>query len=304
MKAYIILAAILCTGLVMTGSASAQDSNAAAPEKEVISNTTTRTIRPLAIDGQTKELKPAIQRFIERVNMARYALSQRNPQVALADITEAEKHLDFIKSNSRIEENKEKMVIASGHVVSEGQESFNSYYVPLEEGPVVVKSLEATDSQTGQNNINGLAVKSVDLVYLNVDLAGQTAPDALAKARMAIKDGDLKAADKALADMINTVATTTVVNAMPITKAEDNLRLAFKFLQSENYTATRYALDQAVNALKEAQSDRQYKGDNVASLISKTTQIRDMVMQETTAAAQKARTQIISVQNQISKIRS
>lgn len=298
MKSNHVLAAALCVALGTTGMAYAE-TKAPTPKKEVVTNTTTRTVRPLAIDGKTKELKPAIQRFIERVNMARYALSQRDPKLALGNIDEAEKHLNFIRQNSRVEETQEKFVIASGRVTSDSKETFSSYYVPLEEGPVVVKSLETTDSQTGKNSMSGLAVSSVDLVYLNVDLADQTAPEYLAKARTAIQGADLKEADRLLSEMIDKVATTAVVDAMPLTKANDNLRLALKFLQDENYTASRHALDQSLSALKEAQGDARYNAEELGDVIQKTSLIRATVLQATSSAAQKARTQLIAVQNKV-----
>lgn len=300
MKSTAILAAAILATTALSGAAYAQS---AAPA-EVITNTTTRTVRPLAIDGETKELKPAIQRFVERVNMARYALSTKNPKVASEHINEAEKHLNFIKQNSRLEEVTKETVITSGRVTSQTDEKFNSYYVPLEEGPVVVKSIESTGSQTGKTSVNGIAVASADLVYLNVDLTGKEGPEYLAKARAAIKGGDLKAADQALGEMIDRVAKTTVVDALPLEKANDNLRLALKFLQDENYAASRYALDHAKTALKDVQRDSRYNQDDANSVYNKVSQIHDLVLQESPQTAQKARTQIIAVQNKIKDMRS
>lgn len=256
---------------------------------EVVTDTTTRTVRPLAIDGKTKEVKPAIQRFLERVNMARVSLSLKDPVQAKFDLDEAEKHLNFIKQNSHFAEISKQTVIASGKVVSETQSAYNSYYIPLEEGPVVVKSLEATDSQKGKSGANGLAVTSADVVYLNVDLAGSTASDYLTKARIAIKEADLKAADEALGEMIQKITYKEVVDTVPLEKARGNLQLALKFLQDDNYKASRYALEHARDALKDA-------GNSNAGEVG---QIHDVVMQQTPAAAQKARTQIIAVLNKL-----
>src|SRR5262249_46941612 len=66
--------------------------------------TTTSVTRPLAVDGETNQVKPAVQRFIERINMARVALSLGEASDAKFDLDEAEKNLRFIKSNSNYQE--------------------------------------------------------------------------------------------------------------------------------------------------------------------------------------------------------
>lgn len=300
-----LLVATLFVTTALSGQAFAESvkSNNVASSKTVVTDTV-RTVRPLAIDGKTNELKPAIQRFVERINMARYALSTKDPVRASAELNEAEKHLNFIRNNSRMEEVSHETVIASGKVTSSTKEKFNSYYVPLEEGPVMVKSVEAKEDGKASTNMNGLAVSSAELVYLNVDLTGKEAPEYIARARNNIKGGNLKAADQDLGEMIDRVATAKVVESVPVEKAYDNVRLALKFLQDDNYSASRYAMLHARDALKEMQRDSNYDQDKTNSLYSKVSQISDLIMQSTPSAAQKARTQIISVRNQLEDMRS
>lgn len=271
--------------------------------KEVVT-TTQRVVRPLAIDGHTKELKPAIQRFVERIQWARYALATKDPQRAQINLDEAEKHLEFIRNNSRLEETVKDTVIKSGKVTTSSTEEFSSYYIPLEEGPVVVRSLEAKETDARGNNMKGLAVASADMVYLNVDLTGQEAPAYIAKARAAMKSGDLRSADRALAEMIDKVATARVVETLPGEKAYDNALLAIKFLKDDNFSAARYSLNHVNDALKSMQGDARYNQDDVADLSKRVAQISDMVMQATPEAGEKSRVQMNSVRDKLETMRS
>src|SRR5690606_26111615 len=52
---------------------------------------TTRVTRPLAVTGDTKEVKPAIERFVERINMARLDLAAGKAKEAVFNLDEAER---------------------------------------------------------------------------------------------------------------------------------------------------------------------------------------------------------------------
>lgn len=296
-----LLATTILVGSLMSGTVYAQSATATA-KSEVATEKHTRTVRPLAVDGETNEVKPAIQRFVERINMARVALSMKKPQDASFDLDEAEKHLNFIKSNSRYEEATKTTVIASGVVKSETDSDFNSYYIPLEEGPVIIKKIEETDSSPGKSSVAGIAVTSADVVYLNVDLTGKEAPSYIGQARAAIKAGDTVKADNLLGEMLSKIARSEVIETMPDEMARDNLQLSLKFLQDLNYTAARYALVHARDALGEMKNDTRYDKALSERNYSKVSQIHDLVMQQTPSTASKARTQIIDVQNSLSKI--
>ncbi len=266
---------------------------AAFADDVVHTETTTRVTRPLAVDGETNQVKPAVQRFVERINQARVALSTANPTEAKFDLDEAEKHLHFIKSNSNYQEVTKQTTLSSGEVVYDTNTKYNSYYVPLEEGPVVVKDYATTDNQAGEGNKKAIAVKSVRVVYLNLDLSGTKAEDGITVARGDIKEGNLSAADDALGQMLTQVISTTSIQSEPKIVAQDNLKLALNFLQQNNYTASRFALTQAEEALKKI------PGDKASSLRDRVAQIHDLVNQQTENTAEKARTEIKSVQGDL-----
>jgi hypothetical protein len=267
-----------------------------AADTSVHTETTTRVTRPLAVDGETNQIKPAIQRFVERINMARVALSTANPTEAKFDLDEAEKHLKFIKSNSNYQQVTKETKISSGEVVYDTNTKYNNYYVPLEEGPVVIKDYTTTENQAGEGNKKAIAVKSARVVYLNLDLEGTKAEDAIAVARSGIREGNLSAADDALGQLLTQITTTTVVDSVPKIVAQDNLKLALTFLQENNYVASRFALDQAREALKKI------PGDKATGLSARLAQIHDLVNQQTENTAQKARTEIKSVQGELNDL--
>jgi hypothetical protein len=277
----------------------------AAPSYAAESNTTTtstetktRVVRPLAIDGETQEVKPAIQRFVERINMARLNLADSNAKEAQFDLDEAEKHMHFIKNNSNYKEVTKSTVIASGQVVYDGAESttYNSYYVPLEEGPVVVKEYATTDNQGGKSSRKAIAVKSAKTVYLTIDLSGDAVEKAIGVARANIKEGNSAAADEVLAKMLADITVANTVESNPEIVARDNLTLALNFLQDNNYVAARFALASAMEAVQKM------LGEKAAKLTKDINQIRDLTMQENESAAQKARTQIKAVRGDLEKM--
>lgn len=265
--------------------------------------TKTQLVRPLAIDGETQEVKPAIQRFIERVNMARLNLANGDSKEAQFDLDEAEKHMRFIKQNSNYKEVTKSTVISSGEVVYDGQETtYNSYYVPLEEGPVIVKEYATTDNQGGKRSKKAIAVKSAKAVYLTVDLSGDEVEVALNEARTKVKEGNPAAADETLAKMLDSITVANTVENKPEIVARDNLNLALNFLQDNNYVASRFALANAVEALQKMQGDAAYNADKVDDLKDQVEQIGKLVMQENEAAAQKARTQIKAARSDMEKL--
>lgn len=260
---------------------------------ETHTQTKTQLVRPLAIDGDTQEVKPAIQRFVERVNMARLNLANGDSKEAQFDLDEAEKHMRFIKQNSNYKEVTKATVVSSGQVVYDGEATtYNSYYVPLEEGPVVVKEYATTDNQAGKTSKKAIAVKSAKAVYLTVDLSGDEVETALNEARAKVKEGNPAAADETLAKMLEDITVASTVESKPGIVARDNLNLALNFLQDNNYVAARFALANAVESLQKMQSDPTYNAKKVDHLKDQVEQIRELVMQENEAAAQKARVQI------------
>lgn len=278
------------------------NAHAETAQSRVMSESVTRTVKPLAINNQTNEVKPAVQRFVELVNQARVDLAMKRPQDAKPRIENALKMADFIRQNSNVEQTHSETRISSGVVTYKTSDTSGSYYVPFETGPVKVKSVVNTPSSKSGNS--GIAVTGADVAYLKVDLSGPEAEKYLNQAKVAIKQGDLKAADKNLSDLMDAVATTETAAVLPYEKASDNLALALRFLQDNNYSATQYALDHAAEAIKSMDGDTRYDAKRVETHYSRIIQIRDLVMQQTPASAQKARTQIIAAQGEIKDLKS
>lgn len=278
------------------------NAHAESAQTRVMSETVTRTVKPLAINNQTNEVKPAVQRFVELVNQARVDLSMKRPQDAKPRIDNALKMAQFIRQNSNIQKEYSETRISSGVVTYKTSDASSTYYVPFETGPVKVKSVVNTPSSKSGNS--GVAVTGADVAYLKVDLSGPEAEKYLNQAKAAIKQGDLKSADKNLSDLMDAVATTETAEVLPYEKARDNLALALRFLQDNNYTAAQYALDHAGEAVKSMQGDSRYNDELVEKHYNRIQQIHDLVMQQNPSAAQKARTQIIATQGEIKDLKS
>ncbi|HEY1096584.1 MAG TPA: YfdX family protein [Alphaproteobacteria bacterium] len=267
----------------------------------VVSEQVTRTVKPLAINNETNEVKPAVQRFVELVNQARVDISMKKPQDAKPRLDNALKLAKFIRQNSTVQEKYTQTRISSGKVTYTAQDTNGTYYVPFETGPVKVTSVGSTSSSKSNP---GVAVTGADVVYLTVNLAGPEAEDYIGNAKAALAQGDLKTADKSLATLMEKVAKTETAETLPYDKAKDNLALALRFLQDENYTASRYALSHAADAVKSMKGDSRYDSALIDKNYSRIKQIHDLVMQENRESAQKARTQIIAAQGEIKDLRS
>ena len=295
----LLVTTFLASSLFVSPVFNAQAADVA--KTRVVSEQVTRTVKPLAINNETSEVKPAVQRFVELVNQARVDLAMKRPQDAKPRIENAQKMARFIRQNSKVEEMYRETRITSGLVTYKSQDTTGNYYVPFETGPVKIKSVENTpSSKTGP----AVAVTGADVVYLTVDLSGPEAEDYLSQAQVAIRQGNLKAADKSLADLMAAVTKSETAETLPYDKAKDNLALALRFLQDENYSASRYALDHAAEAVKSMQGDSRYNSGAIDKNYNRIRQISDLVMQENRAAAQKARTQIIAAQGEIQSLKS
>lgn len=265
-----------------------------AAKTRVISEKVTRTVKPLAISNKTSEVKPAVQRFVELVNQARIDIAMKKPQDAQPRLDSALKMARFIRDNSTVQESYRETRISSGVVTYKTADTVGSYYVPFETGPVEVKTVAQTPSSKSGP---GVAVTGTDIAYLTVDLSGPAVETYIPQAKAALKQGDLKAADKNLADLMDAVVKTEKAESSPYDKAQDNLTLALQFLRDNNYTAAQYALTHAADAVKEADGES-------SAHYGRITRIRDMVMQQNPNAAQKARTQIIAAKGEIKDLRS
>jgi hypothetical protein len=267
----------------------------------VVSEQVTRTVKPLAINNETNEVKPAVQRFVELVNQARVDISMKRPQDAQPRLSNALKLAKFIRQNSNVQEQYRETHITSGLVTYNVQDTSSTYYIPFETGPVKLKSVgETSTSKTAP----GVAVTGADVVYLTVDLSGPEAEEYLGQAKGALKQGDLKTAEKSLATLMDKVAKMETAETLPYDKAKDNLALALRFLQDENYAAARYALNHSAEAIKSMRGDSRYDSELVNKHYSRVMQIHDLVMQENKDSAQKARTQIIAAQGEITDLKS
>lgn len=267
----------------------------------VVSEQVTRTVKPLAINNETNEVKPAVQRFVELVNQARVDISMKRPQDAKPRLDNALKLAGFIRQNSNVQESFRETRITSGKVSYNVQDTTGTYYVPFETGPVKMKSV--TETSSSKNN-PGVAVTGADVVYLTVDLSGPEAEEYIGNAKAALKQGDLKTAEKSLATLMDKVATAETAEVLPYEKAKDNLALALRFLQDENYAASRYALSHAADAVKSMHGDSRYDSALIDKNYNRIRQIHDLVLQENKETAQKARTQIIAAQGEIKDLRS
>lgn len=273
-----------------------------APQKtRVISEQVTRTVKPLAINNETNEVKPAVQRFVELVNQARVDISLKRPQDAVPRLDNALNLASFIRKNSTMEESVRETRISSGKVTYNSKDTTGAYYVPFETGPVKVTSV--TETASSKNN-PGLAVASAEVVYLKVDLSGNEAEQYINNAKASLSQGRLAEADQSLATLMDKVAVAETAETLPYDTAKDNLALALRFLQDENYTAARYALDHSANAVKSMENDSRYNKDVVTKHYNRIKQIQGLVMQQNKNAASKARTQIIAAQGEIKDLRS
>jgi hypothetical protein len=290
----------LASSLIVSPFFDAQAQNT--PQKtRVISEQVTRTVKPLAIDNKTNEVKPAVQRFVELVNQARVDISLKRPQDAVPRLDNALNLASFIRKNSTVEESVRETRISSGKVTYNSKDTTGAYYMPFETGPVKVTSV--TETGSSKNN-PGLAVSSADVVYLKVNLSGTEAEQYIGNAKAALAQGKLKDADQSLATLMDKVAIADTAGTLPYETAKDNLALALRFLQDENYTAARYALDHSANAVKSMENDTRYNKEVVTKHYNRIKQIQGLVMQENKGAASKARTQIIAAQGEIKDLRS
>ncbi len=277
-------------------NAQAQDVDATANTR-IVTEKVTQTVKPLAIDNRTSEVKPAVQRFVELINQARVDLALKRPQDASPKIDNALKMAQFIRQNSTMQDMYRETRISSGVVTYNNKDTTGNYYMPFETGPVTLKSV--TDTPSSKPGNNGIAVTGAEVAYLTVDLSGPAAETYLSQAKAAITQGNLKDADQNLATLMDTVAKTQTSETLPYDKANNNLALALRFLKDNNYKATQYALAHAAEAIKAMQGDARFDAKAVTKNYDRITQIHDLVMQQSTNAAQKARTQIMAAQDEI-----
>lgn len=269
---------------------------------ETVTQSTTKTVKPLSINNKTNQVKPSVQHFVELINSSRLDIAMKQPQNAVARLDEAQKLAEFIKSHSSIEEITHETRITSGRVMYSDETTSGAYYVPFETGPVKLKTVQQVPSD--KSNKPGLAVSSAEVVYLTVDLSGDEANQYITQAKAALAQGDAKEADKQLSDLMSKVVIAENADSLPYEKARDNLDLALNFLQDdEDYQAARYALTHSIEGLKEMSKDSRFNTKASSDQIGRVQQIHDLLLQENKAAAEKARTEIKAAQGELAKLK-
>lgn len=187
--------------------------------------------------------------FVEHVNFARVALAMKNTTLAKEHITQARDMAVVIKGTAT--EPRRITEIQSGRVVYKYETEYQYHYFPIQTGPVEVKTMDNGPAWA----TNDLAVTDADIVYLTLDLTGDKVTTHLAEAEKAITAGDMKLADKHLAELVEATVTVDSKVAMPSVKAHDNIALARNFIAGKNYEGASYALKHADDALDEMQKN-------------------------------------------------
>lgn len=226
-------------------------SNAYAADS-ITSETVKTAVRPIS-NSEMADPRVAATSFVEHVNFARVALAMKNTDLAKQHITQARNMVTAIKSATV--EQRVITEVESGRIVYQYDTEYKYHYFPIQTGPVRIKTMDNGPVWA----TNDLAVTDADIVYLTLDLTGNSAETQLVEAEAAIKVNNLKLADEHLAKLTEAVVTVDSKVSMPSVKARDNIALARNFITGKNYEGASYALKHADDALDEMQKDNNNK---------------------------------------------
>ena len=242
----LILTTVMSTGLMLGYSS----------QSFAADNITTSTVKTADKPISTQEIadpRVAAASFVEHVNYARVALAMKNTDLAKQHITQARNMVAIIKGTTV--EQRHITKLESGRVVYQYDTEYKYHYFPIETGLVQVKQMSNGPIWAK----NDLAVTDADIVYLSLDLSGNTVEKYLADSEAAIGVNNLKEADNQLAKLTNEVVTVDSTASVPSDKARDNIALARNFLAGQNYEGASFALKHADEALDEMQKADAYK---------------------------------------------
>ena len=246
----LLMTTILTTTLVLGMTASyAADTITT----DTITTGTVKTAESPISREEMSDLSVAAASFVEHVNFARVALAMKNIELAKQHLIQARNMIRVI--NSATMEQSVITEVESGRVVYLYDTEYKYHYFPIQTGPVQVKTMDNGPIWA----TNDLAVKDADIVYLTLDLTSDKAEIYINQAEAAIKENNLKLADKDLAQLTEAVVKVDSKESMPSVKAHDNIALARNFIAGKNYAGASFALKHADDALNEMQKDNNNK---------------------------------------------
>lgn len=242
---YFILTTLMATGLGLPAAMAA-----------TADTITTGTIKTAATPIQSQAVvnpQVAAASFVEHVNFARVALAMKNTKLATQHITQAH-NMALLVQGAELTQRRV-TAVESGRLVYQYETAYKYHYFPVSTGPVEVKQVSSGPMWATSN----LAVTDADIVYLTLDLTGDTTEAYLVAAQAAVNMGDLTEADNQLALLTNAVVTVENQTSLPAVKARDNIALARNFIAGSNYEGASYALGHADDALDEMVKSDTYK---------------------------------------------
>ncbi len=249
MKAHVLFATTILSAALVLGVSSCSQ------KTDTMTSNNARTITHP--DGENPEsgydIRYTAADFVENINYARIALAQNNGDLAEKSILAARDlmgQMKYTTIDTHVIEG-----IESGRVVYSYDTDYRYHYFPIETGAMEIKKMSHGPLWAKAD----LAVTDADVVYLTVDLSGNTADKRLDAAEADIKTGHFKAADIQLAKLTDKVVSVDEITSDSLTKARDNILLAHNFVVAGNYTGARYALKHADAALDEMQKDETYE---------------------------------------------
>ncbi len=249
-----------------------------------ITTGTVKTATSPITKAEMADPRVAATSFVEHVNFARVALAMKNTDLAKQHITQARNMVTVIKSATV--EQRVITQVESGRIVYKYDTEYKYHYFPIQTGPVQVKTMDNGPVWA----TNDLAVTDADIVYLTLDLTGDTAQAHLGEAETAITANNLKLADEHLAQLTEAVVTVDSKVAMPSVKARDNIALARNFIAGKNYEGASYALKHADDALDEMQRDNNNKArlNGIAEMRKDVSNLQEYIAKKDPTMIQKA----------------
>ncbi len=249
----------------------------------ITTSTITEAGKPIS-KQENSDPRLAAAGFVEHINYARVALAMKNTVLGKEHIEQARNMAVVIKGTAT--EPRRITEIQSGRIVYTYETDYQYHYFPIQAGPVEVKQM--TNGPIWAKN--DLAVTDADIVYLTLDLSGDTVEKHLTAAETAIAANDLKLADKHLAQLVEAIVTVDSKASMPNVKAQDNIALARNFIAGKNYDGAAYALKHADNALDEMQKDSNNKArlNDIATMRKDVNELQGYIAKKDPTMIQKA----------------
>ena len=192
-------------------------------------------------------------RFIEHVNYARVALALKDLRTARAHLIAAQHVVALLKTPAAKTVRVTK--IQSGRIVYQYETKYSDHYFPIETGPIELKKIS---NGHGWTKNRGIAVTDAEIVYLTLDLSGDSVNRHLNEAINAVDQREINVAQDHLEDLMDDVITVDKSVDVPLDKAQDNIALARSFIAAKNYDGARYALKHADDALDAMERDDRY----------------------------------------------